>query len=97
MEHLLLAYGSLFVGLAARAFLPWLAKRRIDPEKYSWQWKLFYPQLLGFLLIALVLPLVIGDLESIASLGIQASWLVGWGAADIGSQTYKAFADQEDL
>lgn len=88
---------SLVAGLAARAFLPWLAKRRVSPEKYAWQWKLFWPQLLGFLLIALVLPVVLGDLEIVPTLGPQAAWLLGWGAADLGSQTYKAFARQDDL
>lgn len=88
---------SLFLGLAAKAFLPWLAKRRLNPELYSWDWKVFWPQLLGFLLIGLVLPVVIGDLASISSLGPQTAWLVGWGAADIGSQTYKAFAKEENL
>lgn len=95
MEYL--PWLSLALGLGARAFLPWLAKRRLNPEAYGWQWKLFWPQLLGFLLIALVLPLVIGNLEAIQNLGAQAAWLVGWGAADIGSQTYKAIAKDNDL
>ena len=90
-----LPYFSLFVGLLARVFVPWLAKRRLDPGKYAWQWKLLWPQLLAFVLIMMVLPLVIGDLEAIAVFGPQAAWLIGWGAADIGSQTYKAFAKDD--
>ena len=90
-----LPYVSLFIGLFARVFVPWLAKRRIDPDKYAWQWKLLWPQLLAFGLVLMVLPLVIGDLTMIQDLGPQAAWLIGWGAADVGSQTYKAFAKDE--
>lgn len=85
---------SLLIGLAARVFLPWLAIRRADPEKAKWDWIYFWPQLLGFVLILMVLPLVISDLSMVSNLPPQAAWLLGWGAADLGRQTYKAFSDQ---
>ena len=91
-----LGWISLYAGLTARVFVPWLAKRRKDPDAAKWDFKRFVlPQLLSLLLIILVLPLVINDLESMGDLPFQAAWLVGWAGADIGRKTYKALADEE--
>lgn len=87
---------SLFIGLLARIFVPWLAKRRQNPAEAEWSWKVVWPQLLGFGLVILVLPLVISDLKMIAELPAQAAWILGWGAADLGRQTYKAFANEAE-
>ena len=87
-----LAWGGLILGLASRVFLPWLAARRKDPL-LSWQWSYFWPQLLSFVLIVMVLPLVISEMETVNNMPIQMAWLAGWGAADLGRQVVKAFED----
>ena len=86
---------SLSIGVVARVFVPWLAKRRENPEKAQWSWRFVWPQLVSVVLIFLVLPIVIGDLSSISRLPWQAAWLAGWAAADIGRETYKALANKE--
>ena len=87
---------SLGIGVLARIFVPWLAKRREAPEKAQWNWKFVWPQLVSVALIFLLLPLLIGDLGIVSSLPFQAAWLAGWAAADIGRETYKALAKEED-
>lgn len=91
-----LAWFSLFAGLLLRIFIPWLAKRQMDPENAQWDWKYVWPQLLSVGIVALLLPLTIADLGSIAEIPAQAAWVLGWGAADIGRKTYKALANDED-
>ena len=93
--QMVLPWISLLIGLLARVFLPWLAVRRANPKKAKWGWPYVWPQFLGFVLILMVLPLVISDLSVISGLPPQAAWLLGWGAADLGRQTYKAFAKVE--
>lgn len=90
----IMALVSLLIGLAARVFVPWLAARRLDPENAGWDWKFVWPQLLGFGIIVLLLPLLISDLSVVLEMPAQAAWLVGWGAADIGRKTYKALAGE---
>ena len=88
----ILAWISLVIGMLGRVFIPWLVARQGDTS-LPWEWKFVWPQMLSFLLVILVVPLVIPDLDAITSLGPQAAWLVGWGAADVGRQTYKAFGN----
>ena len=83
------------VGLLARAFLPYLARNKENPETADWSWEKIWPQALGFVLIIFVLPLVVDDLQSIWTMDYQAAWLVGWAAGDIGRRTYKALAEEE--
>jgi len=73
-----------------------LAKRRANPEEAQWSWKFVWPQLVSVLLIGLLLPLLISNLAGIGNLPWQAAWLVGWGAADLGRETYKIFAKEEE-
>ena len=87
---------SLFVGLAARVFVPWLAKRRYDPDNAKWQWRYLWPQVLGFVLLLVVLPLIVSDLRAIYDMPAQAAWVLGWGAADIGRKTIKALSSETD-
>lgn len=91
------AWISLGLGVTARVFVPWLSKRREDPEgpTSSWDWKYVWPQLLSVTLIFLLLPLLVSDLEDVGGLPWQAAWLVGWAAADLGRETYKALAKEE--
>lgn len=90
------AWISLGVGVLARVFVPWLARRRENPEEAQWNWKFVWPQLLSVALIFLLLPLLIGDLAGLGGLPWQAAWLAGWGAADLGRETYKALAKEEE-
>ena len=93
---MLLPWVSMTVGVLARVFVPWLAKRRENPEGAKWAWKFVWPQLVSVVLIFLLLPLLIGDLAALGGLPWQAGWLAGWAAADIGRETYKALAKEED-
>jgi hypothetical protein len=92
----MLPWISLFVGLVARIFVPWLAKRREEDPPTKWEWKFVWPQLMAVAIIFLLLPLLISDLEAVQNLPFQAAWLAGWAAADIGRETYKALAKEED-
>jgi uncharacterized BrkB/YihY/UPF0761 family membrane protein len=88
-------YVSLVVGIVARVFVPWLAKRRENPEEAKWTWRFVWPQLVSVALIFLLLPLIISDLSAIGKIPWQAAWLAGWGAADLGRKTYKVIAKEE--
>ena len=85
---------SLLVGLAGRVFIPWLAIRQQDPENAAWSWPYVWPQLMAFVILFLLIPLLVADLEAVSSIPAQAAWLIGWAAGDIGRKTYKALADE---
>ena len=92
----ILAWASLFIGLVARVFVPFLSKRRNNPDPVLWNFKKYVlPQLLSLGLVILVLPLIITELSSMGEVPYQAAWLVGWGAGDVGRKTYKALSDEE--
>lgn len=78
------SWALLTVGMAARIIVPFLLERREDPT-LSWDWKYVWPQLISFVIIALMLPVIVPDLKGIASLDLQAAFLVGWAAGDIGN------------
>ena len=97
METVLtMGMGSLLVGLLARVLVPWLAKRREDPEGAQWSWRFVWPMMLSFGILLLLVPLLVGELETVAQMPAQAAWLVGWGAADIGRKTYKTLVKESD-
>jgi hypothetical protein len=89
-----LPLAALIVGLLARIFIPWLAVRRRDPEAAKWDWNQVWPQILSFVMIVLLLPLLVSDLRMIWDMEPQAAWLVGWATGDIGRKTYKALAKE---
>ena len=91
-----MSMASLLVGLAARVFIPWFAKRRKDPANAKWSWPFVWPQLLSFGILILLLPLLVKELDRIADVPAQAAWLIGWAAGDIGRKTYKALASESD-
>lgn len=93
---MLVPWISLVLGVLARIFVPWLAKRRENPEKAQWAWKFVWPQVIAVVIIFLLLPLLISDLAAMGGLPWQVTWLAGWAAADIGRETYKALAKEED-
>ncbi len=90
MEYL--PWASLLIGLAGRVFIPWLSVRQQNPERGQWDWNKVWPQLLSFGILFLLLPLLIADLQAISAIPVQAAWLLGWGAGDVGQKTYKAFS-----
>lgn len=75
---------GLAFGVISRIFVPWLTARRNNPDTADWSWRYIWPQLIGVVVVALLLPLVLSNLESIGALPFSAAYLVGWGAADIG-------------
>lgn len=85
-----LSWVGLFLGLASRIFVPFLAARQKEPT-LSWDWRYVWPQLLMFALVVLVLPLLLDDLSVINELPFQVAWIAGWGAADVGREIIKAF------
>ncbi len=78
----------LTVGLLARIIVPFLIERRENPG-LGWDMKYVWPQVISFTIIALMLPVIIPNLESIADLDYQAAFLVGWAAGDIGNISRK--------
>lgn len=90
-----LPYISLVFGLLMRVFIPWLAKRQVDPENAKWNWKYVWPQLLSFGLVFLLVPLTVADIGAVGDIPAQAAWVLGWGAGDIGRKTYKTLAQEE--
>lgn len=87
-------WAALFLGLAARVFIPFLVERKNNPEM-PWEWRFVWPQLVSFGLIVLVLPLVLDAVEEVAEMSWQVAWLAGWAAADVGRQIIKAFEGGE--
>jgi hypothetical protein len=78
------SWSLLTVGVLARIVVPFLMERRENPS-LSWDWKYVWPQIISFVIIALMLPVIVPNLESIADLDYQAAFLVGWAAGDIGN------------
>ena len=74
----------LTLGIAARILVPWLIARRDNPS-LSWQWRYIWPQLISFVVIALMLPVLISNLDTVTNLELQSAFLIGWAAADIGN------------
>ena len=78
------AWILLTIGIIARIVVPFLMERRENPE-LKWDMKYVWPQIISFVIIALMLPVIVPNLESIAVLDYQAAFLVGWAAGDIGN------------
>ena len=85
-----LSWLFLATGILSRILVPWLIARRDDPS-LSWTWRYIWPQLVSFVVIVLMLPLLIANLADISSYDLQVAFLVGWGAADVGRTGYKLF------
>lgn len=78
------SWSLLFVGETARIVVPFLLERRENPD-LSWDMKYVWPMVISFVIISLMLPVIVPNLESIADLDYQAAFLVGWAAGDIGN------------
>lgn len=83
-----LAWIFLVLGVLCRIFVPFLLARRDDPT-LSWSWRFIWPQLITVLVVFLVLPLLISDLEAVSSLAPAVAYLAGWAAADVGREADK--------
>jgi hypothetical protein len=81
---MLLPWFLLILGIIARILVPWLIARREDPT-LPWSWHYVWPQLVSFVVIVLMLPLMVSDLAQVSHLELQFAFLVGWGAADVGN------------
>ncbi len=79
-----LSFVSLLLGIVARIAIPWFQVRRDDPT-VSWSWPYVWPEILGFFIVIIGLPMLVPDLQSILTLPWQASWLIGVGAAEAGN------------
>ena len=78
----------LIFGVLSRIFVPFLLARRDDPD-LPWSWRYIWPQLITVLVVFLVLPLLISDLEAVSRLGPAEAYLAGWAAADVGREADK--------
>jgi hypothetical protein len=87
---------SLLAGLGARVLVPWLAVRQQNPDGAVWDWRFVWPQVLSFVILILMLPLLVEDLAGIHETPAQAAWLLGWGAGDVGRKAYKVLVKEVD-
>jgi len=85
-----LAWLFLILGVISRVFVPFLLARRDNPN-LSWSWRFIWPQLITVLVVFLVLPLLIADLELISDLTPAVAYLSGWAATDVGREADKLF------
>lgn len=92
MEYI--GWVGLALGVVSRIFVPWLNVRRVNPENAKWSWRYVWPQLLSVLIAALLLPLMLSDLNLIGGMAFGAAYVAGWGAADIGRFLDKAIIKQ---
>ena len=81
---MLIGWVGLGLGLVSRIFVPWLNERRLNPDNAKWSWRYVWPQLIGVVVVVLLLPLVLSNLETIGELTFGVAYVAGWGAADIG-------------
>ena len=76
MEAHFVPWFFLVLGIVSRILVPWLIARRDDPS-LSWTWRYIWPQLVSFVVIVLMLPLLVSDLANVSTLELQVSFLVG--------------------
>ena len=75
---------GLTFGVISRIFVPWLNERRNNPDNAKWSWRYVWPQLVAVVVVALLLPLVLSNVEAIGEMAFGAAYVIGWGVADIG-------------
>lgn len=81
----LIAIGAFAVGTLAKLLVPWLIKRYRNPDApdSAWNWRYFWPQLVGFVVVLLVAPVLNPDISKVNMLPPFAAYLAGWGTADM--------------
>lgn len=82
--------GATILGLVSRVFVPWMIERirRPDDPALKWAWRYVWPQLLSVVVLVLVAPLVVSNIEQVLTMGVVAAYVFGWGAADIGKTLF---------
>lgn len=85
---------GLGLGVVSRIFIPWLNERRLNPEEAKWSWRYIWPQLAAVAIIALGVPLVLSNLESVGALAFAPAYLIGWAIADVGRFVDKAVTNK---
>jgi len=80
------SYVFVFVGMLVRVLLPWLVKLYQDNGEgaVEWNWKYLRSQLVIFAALAVALPIMAADLDSVADMTFQAAFTFGYAAADVG-------------
>ncbi len=81
---LYIGWVGLGFGVVSRIFVPWLNERRLNPENAKWSWPYVWPQLIAVVVVALLLPLVLSNIEGMGEMAFSTTYVIGWGAADIG-------------
>lgn len=78
-----LAVGAFGLGALAKLFVPWLLKRFRNPDApdSKWDWRYLWPQLVAFVIVLLVAP-VLTDVEAINTMAPFGAYLAGWGLGD---------------
>jgi hypothetical protein len=89
-----LGWVGLGFGVVSRVFVPWLNERRLNPDNAKWDWRYVWPQLVGVVIAALLLPLVLTNMEGIGAMAFGSAYIMGWGAADIGRFADKLITKQ---
>jgi len=79
-----LAVGAFGLGAFAKLILPWLLKRYRDPDApdSKWNWRYFWPQLVAFAIVVLVVPILTPNIEAINLMPPFGAYLAGWGLGD---------------
>ncbi len=80
----------LIAGVLARVVVPWLIvryKRPDDPES-KWTWRYVWPQIIAFVVLLLVVPILMDDPEALTDMRPVTIYIVGWGTADIGKTIF---------
>ena len=88
--ELWLALLIFLAGVLARIFVPWLIvryKKPDDPES-KWSWRYVFPQLIAFLVLILVAPILMDDPESLTEMRPVMIYIAGWGTADLGKTVF---------
>ena len=88
--ELWLALLIFLAGVLARVFVPWLITRYRKPDdpKSKWNWRYVFPQLIAFLVLVLVAPIIMDDPEALTTMRPVMVYIAGWGTADIGKTIF---------
>lgn len=87
------SYIFLLAGILARVFIPYLVTLYKTDEEWDWKWVYLRGQLIGAAIVFLALPVLLGDLNAVASWDWQAAFLSGYGVAEIGRFVDKSVSE----
>lgn len=78
-----MSYVFMLLGVVARAIVPWLIKMYRQEEWISWEWKALRSQLVGVVLVLVLLPSLMDNLNDIMNWDWQKAWLAGYAISDL--------------